>query len=96
VIAAAQAGDPLARLIVDEAVNALIGGAVALVNAFNPARLILGGSVATGLPELPAQLTEGIRRGALRVATADFQVMRAQLGCDAGVVGAASLALRCC
>jgi len=89
---AARAGDPLARLVVDEVTNALIAGGVALVNAFNPARLILGGGVMKGLPELPARLDEGIRRSALKVATADFEVVRAQLGNDAGVVGAASLA----
>jgi glucokinase len=89
---AAQAGDPLARLIVDEVTNALIAGGVALVNAFNPSRLILGGGVLKGLPELPARLEEGIRRSALEVATADFKVVRAQLGNNAGVVGAASLA----
>ena len=91
---AAQAGDPLARLVVDEVTNALIAGGVALVNAFNPARLILGGGALEGLPELPARLEAGIRRGALKVATADFKVVRAQLGNDAGVVGAASLAFR--
>jgi glucokinase len=89
---AAQAGDPLARLVVDEVTNALIAGGVALVNAFNPSRLILGGGVLEGLPELPARLEEGIRRGALKVATGDFKVLPARLGNDAGVVGAASLA----
>jgi glucokinase len=91
---AAQAGDPLARLLVDEVTNALIAGAVGLVNAFNPSRLILGGGVLAGLPELPDRLDQGLRRSALKAASADLKVLRAKLGTDAGVVGAATLALR--
>jgi glucokinase len=47
---AARAGDPLAHLLVDEITQALIAGAVGLVNASNPSCLILGGGVLEGLP----------------------------------------------
>ena len=94
VAAAAQAHDPLARLMVDEVARALIAGTVSLVNAFNPCRLILGGGVMQGLPELLDRIDAGIRRFALNAATEGLQVLPARLKGDAGVVGAATLAIR--
>jgi glucokinase len=94
VAAAARAKDPLARLLVDEVARALVAGAVGLVNAFNPCRLILGGGVMQGLPELLGHIDTGVRRAALNAASEGLQVLPAQLGNNAGVVGAASLALR--
>jgi glucokinase len=96
VAAAARAGDPLARLIVDEVARALIAGTVSLVNAFNPCRLILGGGVMEGLPELLARVAQGIRRYALNAASETLEVLPAKLHNDAGVVGAGTLALRTC
>ncbi|HZE21527.1 MAG TPA: ROK family protein [Desulfobaccales bacterium] len=91
---AARAGDPLALLLVDEAARALIAGAVTLVNAFNPCRLILGGGVIKGLPALIERIDKGIRRYALNTASEGLQVLPGQLKNDAGVVGAAALAIR--
>ncbi|MEJ2671332.1 MAG: ROK family protein [Deltaproteobacteria bacterium] len=91
---AAQAGDPLARLLVEEIIQALIAGAVGLVNAFNPSRLILGGGVTAGLPQLVERLDQGIRRYALKAAGEAVEVLPAKLGNNAGVVGAATLALQ--
>ena len=91
---AARAGDPLARLVLNEVTQALIAGAVGLVNAFNPSRLILGGGVLEGLPELVERLDQGLRRRSLNAASEAVQVLPAKLGNDAGVVGAATLALR--
>jgi glucokinase len=94
VAAAARVGDPLARLLVDEVARALIAGAVGLVNAFNPCRLILGGGVMQGLPELTDRIATGIRGGALNAASEALEVLPARLHNDAGVVGAATLAIR--
>jgi glucokinase len=94
VAAAAQAHDPLARLLVDEVARALIAGTVSLVNAFNPCRLILGGGVMQGLPELIGRVEAGIRRAALNTATEGLEVLPARLKGDAGVVGAATLAIQ--
>ena len=69
VAAAARLQDPLARLLVDEVARALIAGTVGLVNAFNPCRLILGGGVMQGLPELLDRIDAGIRRLALNAAS---------------------------
>jgi glucokinase len=91
VIQAAQAGDPLAQELVNEVAQALIAGAVSLVNAFNPCRLILGGGVIEGLPELVEWVDQGIRQRALAAATAPLQVLPAYLHNDAGVIGGAAL-----
>ncbi len=91
---AARSGNPLAQLLVSEATEALIAGAVSIVNAFNPCRLILGGGVVTGMPELIPRIDQGVRRYALEAATSRLEVLPAKLGNEAGVVGAASLALK--
>ncbi len=57
---AARADDPLARQLIEEVAQALVAGAVGLVNAFNPCRLILGGGVIEGWPELVKRVAEGV------------------------------------
>jgi glucokinase len=91
---AAKDGDVLAQRLLDEALQALIAGAVSLVNAFNPCRLILGGGVIEGLPAWVDQVDRGVRQRALAAARAPLQVVSAALHGDAGVVGAAALSLR--
>ena len=90
---AAYSGDPLARRLIDEVVLALSAGAVALVNAFNPCRLIFGGGVIDGLPELVDRITEGVLSSALLTAIDRLQIVQAQLRDDAGVIGMAAYAL---
>jgi glucokinase len=86
-------GDPLAGRLFDAASEALIAGATSLVNAFNPCRLILGGGVMGGMPQLVARIEEGVRQRALSAATACLKVLPAGLGDRAGMVGAGALAL---
>ena len=87
-------GDALAEKLVAQAGEALVAGMVSLVNAFNPCRLILGGGVIDGLPELVERVKQGVGEKALAAATSSLQVVTAQLDEDAGVVGAAALALQ--
>jgi glucokinase len=91
---AAHAGDPLAARIVDEVTAALIAGVVSLVNGFNPGRLILGGGVIEGLPELIERIALGVRSRALQVAVEKLQVLPAHFHNDAGVIGAAAFAMQ--
>jgi glucokinase len=91
---AAHAANPLALQLVDQVAQALVAGAVSLVNAFNPCRLILGGGVIEGLPELVERVDKGVRQSALTAACSPLQVLPAQLHNDAGVIGAAALAMR--
>jgi glucokinase len=90
----AKTGDPLALRVLDRATKALIAGAVSLVNAFNPCRFILGGGIVDGWPTLPGQIEQGVRQQALAAATHSLQVLPSKLKNSAGVVGAASLAIR--
>lgn len=91
---AVRGGDPLARQLMDHAVAALIAGATTLINAFNPCRLILGGGVITGVPELIGRIDKGVRGQALAAACSSLIVLPAGLRTDAGVIGAAALAIR--
>ncbi len=94
VFAAAKAGDPLSLRLVDEVRRVLIAGAVSIVNAVNPSRFIWGGGVIGGFPELIEQISRGVKKQALFAATEQLDIIPAQLGADAGVVGAAALAMR--
>ncbi|SNB47872.1 ROK family protein [Geobacter sp. DSM 9736] len=89
----ALSGDPLCLHLLAETAEVLGAGAAALVNAFNPCCLILGGGVIEGIPDLVQQVEQEVHRRALRAAVTPLQVVRSVLGGDAGVVGAASLAL---
>lgn len=94
VVQAYREGDELARKLIARAEQALIAGMISLVNAFNPCRLILGGGVIDGLPEWVEQVEKGIGERALKAATGSLQVLSAKLGDDAGVIGAAALAMQ--
>lgn len=86
-------GDPLATRLIEQTGEALGAGVAGLVNAFNPCRLILGGGVIEGIPELIGRVEEEVSRRALRAASSHLELVRAALGNDAGVVGAAALAM---
>jgi glucokinase len=93
VIESYRNGDELSKGIINQAIQALIGGAVGLVNAFNPHRLILGGGIVEGLPELISIIQEEIKKRALSAAVQRLEVLPAYLGNDSGVVGAAAMAI---
>jgi glucokinase len=94
VASAAHTGDPLACQIVAEVADALTAGAVGLINGFNPSRLILGGGVIEGLPELVKRIDQGVRKRALQIAVENLEVLPAQLHNNAGVIGSAAFAMR--
>lgn len=95
VVEAAHAKDPLAMRMIDETVDALIAGGVTIVNSFNPKRLIFGGGVINGMPEMVERIDRGIRLKALQAACQSLSVMPALLAGDTGVIGAAIYALKC-
>jgi glucokinase len=63
--AAAAAGDPLARSVVDEACEALAIGIGALVNLLNPEVIVITGGVAASLAPLADDILRRARRRAL-------------------------------
>jgi glucokinase len=85
-------GDALATRLVKETGEYLAAGTVSLVNAFNPSRLILGGGVLDGLPELLTVVDTTIRQEALAAAVTKLDVVLAKLGSSAPAIGAAALA----
>jgi glucokinase len=85
-------GDFLALEVVKEAGEALIAGAVTIVNSFNPKKLIFGGGITKGFPKLIEMAKEGVMNQALKAAVKDLQIEEAQILSDAGIVGAATFA----
>lgn len=90
---AAQAGNPLASHLMNDVVKALIAGSVSLVHAFNPSRLIFGGGVVEGIPELVHRVAEGVFQQAFAASTWGLQILPSKLKENAGIVGAAMLAI---
>ena len=91
--AARDEGDALARALVEETGDVLGAALVGLVNALNPRRVILGGGVMDGFPELLDRATEIVQERALPAARQRVEIVRAGLVDDAPALGAADLAL---
>lgn len=89
---AAEIGDPLARTLVAEVEDALVAGLGSIVNALNPEVVILGGGVIEALPQLLTDARQRLILEALPVSASAVRIERAQLGGDAGAVGAAAWA----
>lgn len=91
VAAAAQAGDPAARRILERAGRALGAAMGALINIFNPDLFVIGGGMAElELLRETALLT--VPRYAFRLQRERIALKPAQLGDDAGLLGAGALA----
>lgn len=95
VIAAAAAGDALARRVLDE-VGGYLGRVLAtVVNLLNVKTIILGGPVGEAAAPLIADAVQReLRALALSVPLADVRIVPGTLGENAGAVGAAALALQ--
>jgi glucokinase len=94
VIDAAKSGNETAARIVQRAAHYL-GKSMALVSVVvNPQRFIIGGGVAKAGEFLFGQIREAYFKHALEAASKGVEIVPAELGNDAGVVGAAGLILR--
>jgi len=91
---AARNGDSLALEVISKAATYLGIGLVNLVNIFNPEMIIIGG----GLAKMEELLLEPARRivkeRAFQLSARLVRIVPAQLGDDAGVLGAAIFALQ--
>jgi len=92
VLAAAMARDPLAVSVWDEAIAALADGLTVVVNLLSPARIVLGGGLAVAGDAFISPLCEAVSRRADMVPVPD--IVRAEFGARAALVGAALLARR--
>ena len=90
---AAQSGDKLA-LGQWAKTGATLGTFLAgLVNVLNPERIVIGGGVALAGPLIFGPVRLAIRKKAFPIASRFVKVLPAVLGPDAGLIGAAALAL---
>jgi glucokinase len=93
IVAAAREGDPAALQVVDEVARALaqvIGG---LINALNFERCVIGGGVAAAGTFLLDRIARETRARCWARVFEDCSFRLAELGNDAGVVGAARVAM---
>jgi glucokinase len=89
---AAAEGDPLAVRIVDDTAYYLALGAAAIISVVDPEMIVYGGGmIAAGEPFL-SKIKEYTRRYALSYPASKVEIRYAQLGSDAGFIGAAGCA----
>ena len=90
----AQAGDPACRDVMDRARRALAAACVGYVNAFNPHRIVIGGSIAEAEGDRLLQpIRDAIAREAFDVVARKVTIVPAQLGGDVSLAGAQPLVM---
>jgi glucokinase len=88
---AARLGDPYATCLLDEVADHLGTALANLVTLLNPSRLVMGGGVWQGCPELRRRTLEAFAAEVNAPALEGFRVVDSVLGDRAGVLGAAAL-----
>lgn len=91
IAAAAEAGDPLARQLLAGAGRALGVGVRNLLHLLNPSVVVIGGGVSRVGPPLWDPMLAVLEADALEIYRTGVRVVPAELGDDAGLVGAALL-----
>jgi glucokinase len=86
---AAKKGDPLACDIVARAANYLGIGLANLINIFNPELIVIGGGVSKMGNILLAPTRKTVREIAFKLPARTVRIVRARLGSNAGIKGAA-------
>jgi glucokinase len=89
---ALQKRDAVARQVWAETGWALGTAVAGYINVFNPDRVILFGGVMQGGKELLAVTRRLAKKGAFPQPARRAKILRAKLGDDAGLIGAAELA----
>lgn len=92
VAVAAAADDPVARRLIEETGRYLGAGLIGVIHTLNPRRVVLGGGVIEGMPEVAAVARDEVRRHAIPVFREELEIVPPALGSEAGVIGAAFLA----
>lgn len=94
VIAAANAGDPVAAQIVESAADALGSALGWLVNVIDPEAIIVGGGLGLAPGRFRERLIQATRGHIWNPAARELPFLPASLGGDAGLIGAALSAQR--
>ena len=88
------AGDPAATRVVDEYIGYLADGIADIVNVLRPDVVLIGGGVSAQGETLLGPLRERVRRDVFGgMDYAETKILAASLGNDAGIIGAARLAM---
>ncbi len=90
VVDAYRQNDPLAVLLMEKIHKALIAGFANLVNLYSPCRMIIGGGLIEGMPELIQVIDKGVKEIALKAATHSLDIVKPNLGKEVGVIGSAA------
>lgn len=94
VFALAAEGNPVARGVLHDVIDDLAQGLGAAVSLLNPAAVVIGGGLSEAPPALFLRpLREAMVAYCLAEALQDLRIEAAQLGYDAGIMGAVALAL---
>lgn len=89
---AAEAGDHLARRLMRETARYLAVGAVNLMHTINPDIVLFSGGMIAAGPRFLEHIRSDIREMAFPIPAAKTRVEYAELGLDAGLIGAAGCA----
>lgn len=89
----ADQGDRVALNIRNKALTYLGICVASTIMAFDPERVIIGGGVAQAGPIVFERIDEVVKERCIKVMSENTKVLPAALGTDAGVVGAAALAI---
>jgi glucokinase len=94
VAAAARSGDPRALAALDHAARFTAMGIANLISAFDPEAVVLGGGLMVGAGDLLLdRIRAEVSRWAQPIASSRCRIELTRLGADAGLLGAARLAL---
>jgi glucokinase len=88
---AAQAGIPLARAIITNAAEAIGVGLVNVIHIFNPQVIVLGGGVTQMGPMLMEPALRIVQERTMKIPLDAVRIVLAELGGNAGLVGAGAL-----
>ncbi len=88
----ARGGDGTCQRLVDEAADAIGAAAAQIAHAINPDVIVIGGAIGTSFGRMESRALDRFRKLALSRAFTTTRLAAAELGPDAGIVGAAILA----
>jgi glucokinase len=94
VVAAAEAGDPQAAMIVESAGAAAGAGTAWLINALDPAAVVVGGGLGLAGGRYWSSMLSAARDHIWAENTRNLPILPAALNVDAGVIGAAAAFLK--
>jgi glucokinase len=84
-------GDALATSVINQTCIYLGAGIASAVNLLNPQVVVIGGGVSEGGNNFIKRIEKEVKKRAFPSATKNLKVVKAQLGNDAGFIGAAML-----